>query len=413
MEHLPAASAEAANPPGGGSKRERNQQNESGKAYGDERALVDVLPHCGEIEALVGAEVGEEVEAGVEKGEEAEHAAKTDEVGEFEEFAERRDAESDDEEAESPIAGGVLNELDGIRAEICGERAPDEDAERHEAKKKDRNFGPLVGEERGHASNSASVIFLQVHAGVEAGDLVLITVEHEGVALEDFAEAAFFGLAPARMIDVGIHVGIEAVLVRVGEIPGCGRFFSDKFDFDDGLDALETVLPRNDHANGRAVLIGKCVAVHADAEERKRIHGFIEAKTFDVGEGDAAVFGFGHLAGIIGGFKRDVFCFFCGLDEIDDRAEGKTDPGNDDGPAFHAAMAVDALFERSELEDFVHGEFAFGFDFAFDGDGPRRGAEFLGVFGGSGFVDAEFVEIVVMRYVFQSVLFFGGAERAF
>ena len=93
------------------------------------------------------------MEAGVEKGEEAEHAAKANEIGELEEFAKRRDAESEDEEAERPIAGGVLNELDGICAEICGESAPDEDAERDEAQKKDGNFGPLVGEERGHASN--------------------------------------------------------------------------------------------------------------------------------------------------------------------------------------------------------------------------------------------------------------------
>ena len=174
--------------------------------------FADVLPHCGEIEALVGAEVREEVEAGVEKGEEAEHAAKANEIGEFEEFSKRSDAESEDEEAECPIAGGVLNELDRIRAEVCGESAPDEDAERHEAQKKDGNFGPLVGEDARARFESASVIFLQVHAGVEAGDLVLITVEHEGIALEDFAEATLFGLAPARMVDVGIHVGIEAVL---------------------------------------------------------------------------------------------------------------------------------------------------------------------------------------------------------
>jgi hypothetical protein len=47
----------------------------------------------------------------------------------------------------------MLNELDGIRAEICRKSAEDEDAERHEAKQKDGNFGPLVGEERGHAGN--------------------------------------------------------------------------------------------------------------------------------------------------------------------------------------------------------------------------------------------------------------------
>src|SRR2546429_7246562 len=43
-------------------------------------------------------------------------------------------------------------------------------------------------------------------AGVQARDLIAIPVEHERGAFEDFAEAAFPGLAPARMIHVGIHV---------------------------------------------------------------------------------------------------------------------------------------------------------------------------------------------------------------
>ena len=58
-------------------------KNEGGKAYGDERALVDVLPHGGEVEALVRAKIGEEMQAGVEEGEETEHAAKTNEFGEL------------------------------------------------------------------------------------------------------------------------------------------------------------------------------------------------------------------------------------------------------------------------------------------------------------------------------------------
>ena len=83
MEHLPAASAESADPSSGGSEREWDQKNEGGETYGDERALVDVLPHGGEVEALVGAEIGEEMQAGVEEGEETEHAAKTDQFGEL------------------------------------------------------------------------------------------------------------------------------------------------------------------------------------------------------------------------------------------------------------------------------------------------------------------------------------------
>ncbi len=73
------------------------------------------------------------MQAGVKKGEEAEHAAKANKVGEFEEFTEWRDAESEYEETKRPIAGGVLDELDGICAEVCGESAPHKYAERHKA----------------------------------------------------------------------------------------------------------------------------------------------------------------------------------------------------------------------------------------------------------------------------------------
>jgi len=93
------------------------------------------------------------MEASVKESEEAEHTAKTNEFGELEEFTKRRDAESEDEEAENPIAGGVLESLDRIWAQIAGERSPYEKAEGHEAKKKDRNFDPLVGEKRVHASD--------------------------------------------------------------------------------------------------------------------------------------------------------------------------------------------------------------------------------------------------------------------
>jgi hypothetical protein len=93
------------------------------------------------------------MEASVKESEEAEHTAKTNEFGELEEFTKRRDAESEDEEAEDPIAGGVLESLDRIWAEIAGERSPYEKGERHEAKKKDGNFDPLDGEKRVHASD--------------------------------------------------------------------------------------------------------------------------------------------------------------------------------------------------------------------------------------------------------------------
>src|SRR6266404_6732756 len=106
------------------------------------------------------------------------------------------------------------------------------------------------------------VILAKVHARVEAGDLVAVAIEQQSlVRLEKFREAAFASLAPARMVDFGIHVGVEAVLLRGIKIPRSGRLVFDEADFHQRLDALESILPRDDHAHGSAVLIGQGFAI--------------------------------------------------------------------------------------------------------------------------------------------------------
>src|SRR5215472_13970653 len=91
-----------------------------------------------------------------------------------------------------------------------------------------------------------SVIDLEVHAVVEARDLLAVAVEHQGLALAEFAEPALAGLAPAGMIYRRVDVGVEAVFARIGDIPGAARHPALQFDFDDAFDALEAVLPRDD-----------------------------------------------------------------------------------------------------------------------------------------------------------------------
>ncbi len=61
----------------------------------------------------------------VEEGEEAKYAAEADEVGELEKFTERRDAKGEDEKAEGPVSSSMLEEFDGIGAEIALNDAPD------------------------------------------------------------------------------------------------------------------------------------------------------------------------------------------------------------------------------------------------------------------------------------------------
>src|SRR5512133_3528359 len=64
-----------------------------------------------------------------------------------------------------------------------------------------------------------SVVPPQVHARVERCDLISVTVEHQGRAAQELADAAFLGLAPARMVNRRVHVGVEAVLVGRRVVP--------------------------------------------------------------------------------------------------------------------------------------------------------------------------------------------------
>src|SRR5260370_33747550 len=76
-------------------------------------------------------------------------------------------------------------------------------------------------------------------------------------------------------------------------------------------------------------------------------------------------------------------------------------------------MGVNALFGSSNLYDCVDVEDLFFLDVAIDGYSPGTSLEILCEVGGFVLVGGEFVEIVVVRYVFIGCLFFCGAEGTF
>ena len=86
------------------------------------------------------------MQAAVEKGEETEHAAEANQIRQAEEFAEWRDRQSDDDEAQGPIARGVRDELDGIGGEAVVESAPPQGRERQQAESEHGHFGPFAGQ---------------------------------------------------------------------------------------------------------------------------------------------------------------------------------------------------------------------------------------------------------------------------
>src|SRR5690606_39190554 len=79
----------------------------------------------------------------------------------------------------------------------------------------------------------------QVHPCVHVRDLLRVAIEHQRVAAAELADTAFRGLAPARVIDIGIHVRVEAVLMGRGLHPRGDGLLLHEPDRDDGLDALE------------------------------------------------------------------------------------------------------------------------------------------------------------------------------
>src|SRR5580700_11099691 len=103
-------------------------------------------------------------------------------------------------------------------------------------------------------------ILLQIHAVVEAGNLVSVTVEHQrrlALAEDRRADAAFGLLAPTGMVDVRIHIGIEPIFPGRHIIPRSGRLVRREMYLYDRLRGLETILPGNDDAHRSAILVGQ------------------------------------------------------------------------------------------------------------------------------------------------------------
>src|SRR5450830_1820179 len=106
-----------------------------------------------------------------------------------------------------------------------------------------------------------SVELLQVHAGIQRRHLGLVAIELEGLALLGkqavLTDAALGGLAPARVVHLGVHIGIEAVLVGRRLVPGRARLLVGEADAHQALGALETVFPGHHQAHRGPVLLGQ------------------------------------------------------------------------------------------------------------------------------------------------------------
>src|SRR4029077_2182611 len=64
------------------------------------------------------------------------------------------------------------------------------------------------------------IVLPQIHAAVQAGHLIPVAVEQHRLSHEELADTPLLSLAPARVIDGRIHVGVKAVFVRGLLLPG-------------------------------------------------------------------------------------------------------------------------------------------------------------------------------------------------
>src|SRR5437773_12523757 len=81
-------------------ERQRDEEHPGGEAYIDELALYDIGENGVEAEVLVESDVGADVQAGVEEGEEAQHPPDADRPRPVGEHAQRRERQRGDEEGQ-------------------------------------------------------------------------------------------------------------------------------------------------------------------------------------------------------------------------------------------------------------------------------------------------------------------------
>src|SRR5690606_244974 len=127
-----------------------------------------------------------------------------------------------------------------------------------------------------------SVVPSQIHSCVQRSDLFCVAVERQRRTLEEFADPALARLAPARVIDFRVHIGVEAVLARDRDVPRRCRLTLTEVDLHDRLAALEAVLPRHSLPELGTVLLRQVASTLPGGEHCQRLPRFIESQRLDI-----------------------------------------------------------------------------------------------------------------------------------
>ena len=201
------------------------------------------------------------------------------------------------------------------------------------------------------------------------------------------------------MIDLGVHIRIEAVFLGVGLVPRRFGLRVRQANADDRLGALESVFPRNHETKRCAILIGQRASVHAGGEQRERMHGLVEPQALRVRPVEHTRALPRHLSRVEQRRELDELCARRGLGALEHIGEREAPPRNDHRPRLHAAMPVDAIFDRRPLDEILELIVTGLVHESIDLHRPGFRAKRLGVRRGVGLARAKLVEVVVARDV--------------
>ena len=108
-------------------------------------------------------------------------------------------------------------------------------------------------------------------------DLFFVAVEHHSrlfAGEKSGSNDPFALLAPARMIDVRVHIREKSIFVRRHFVPKRLRLFGDKLNFHQRFRAFESVLPRHNQPDRRAILIAQRLTVKTGGDKRELVARF-------------------------------------------------------------------------------------------------------------------------------------------
>src|SRR5262249_15709328 len=131
------------------------------------------------------------------------------------ESPQRRDGERDHQEPEGPVARRIGDVVNGIGTQTTVERVPYKQRHGAKAEQEHQRFENPPAIKFWHSQTFKILeILSHVPTDVELCQVVGVAIERQRRPTEELTDAAFRFLTPPWMINLRIHVRVEAVLAR-------------------------------------------------------------------------------------------------------------------------------------------------------------------------------------------------------